>query len=94
MLNTHGYLYGQMHEIDNLNKRVSDLVIRMGLMMTVGRQDGLDMLRGNNPLQEGFGEDRSSMFESRCVGVTRKDLIMLKRSVFRITRGNSWVTEL
>lgn len=81
-----------MHEIDNFSKRVSDLVYRMGLMMTVGRQDGLDMLRGSNPLNEGMGEDKSSMFESRCIGITRKDLIMLKRSVFRITRGNSWVT--
>lgn len=33
------------------------------------------------------------MFESKCVCIQRKDLIMLKRSIFRITRGNSWVYE-
>ena len=33
------------------------------------------------------------MFESKCVCIDRKDLMMLKRSVFRITRGNSWSYE-
>jgi len=28
------------------------------------------------------------------VGVKRKDLLMVKRSIFRITRGNCWVNEL
>ena len=34
------------------------------------------------------------MFETRCIGIKRKELFMLKRSIFRITRGNCWVNEL
>ena len=34
------------------------------------------------------------MFETKCVGVKRKELLMLKKSIFRITRGNCWVNEL
>ena len=43
-------------------------------------------------MEEGFG--RGNMFESKCVCLSRKDLIMLKKSLFRMTRGNGWVYEL
>ena len=34
------------------------------------------------------------MFETRCVGISRNQLLILKRSIFRITRGNCWVNEI
>lgn len=34
------------------------------------------------------------MFESKCVGIKRKDLLVMKRSIFRIARGNAWVNEV
>jgi vacuolar-type H+-ATPase subunit I/STV1 len=34
------------------------------------------------------------MFESKCISIKRKELLVVKRSIFRITRGNCWVNEI
>ena len=45
------------------------------------------------PEIEGVIRHRNNMFESKCVCLLREDLMMLKRSIFRMTRGNSWIYE-
>ena len=69
----------------------------MSLLFTLDKYENLQFLQGGgaNPLYESFDDkEKSTMFESKCVGVKRKDLIMMKKSIFRMTRGNCWVNEL
>ena len=93
ILNTHSYLSHQMVEVEGFSRKASDLVVEMSLLVTLEKYDNIQFLQGNaNPLYESFDDnEKSTMFESKCVGIRRKDLLMLKRSIFRITRGNSWV---
>lgn len=94
---SHLYLTSQLHEIENLNKRVTDLIMEMGLLVTVAREERFRPFYGQAKEREGFDgplQDRSNMFESKCVCISRKDLLMLKKSLFRITRGNSWIYEM
>ena len=86
----------QLAEVENLSKKADELVIEMSLLVTMEKYDNIQFLQGgHNPLYESFdAKDRSTMFETKCVGVKRKDLLMVKRSIFRITRGNCWVNEL
>lgn len=95
-MNAHGYLYNQVHEIDNFSKRVSDLIMEISLLITIDKHGSIQQLQGDfNPLYESFEEkDKSSMFENKCIGIKRKDMLVLKRSIFRITRGNCWVHEI
>jgi hypothetical protein len=85
-----------MREMENWNKRVAELIYEMGLLTTLATQGSLrvfyDNDRVNNSLS-GSVADKSNMFESKCICISRKDLIMLKKGLFRITRGNSWVYE-
>lgn len=82
-----------MHEIDSFTKRVTDLVMEMSLLVTLEKHGSLQMLQSDfNPLYEASEDrDKSTMFESKCIGIKRKELLMMKKSIFRITRGNVWV---
>lgn len=71
--------------------------MEMGLLVTVAREERFRPFYGQAKEREGFDgplQDRSNMFESKCVCISRKDLLMLKKSLFRITRGNSWIYEM
>lgn len=46
VLNSHGYLSGQMHQIDNFSKRVTDLVLEISLLLTIEKNGGIQMLQG------------------------------------------------
>ena len=96
ILGTHQYLTNQLHEQQNLANKAREVVIEMSLLITLDKYDNIQFLQGNvNPLYQSFDEkDKSTMFETKCVGVKRKELLMLKKSIFRITRGNCWVNEL
>ena len=64
--------------------------------MTLQKHGNIQLLQGDiNPLYETFDEkDKSTMFESKCISIKRKELLLVKRSIFRIARGNCWVNEI
>lgn len=68
----------------------------MGLLVTLAAENTLKIFYGNDRVNDmqGLIADKNSIFEYKCICVSRKELIMLKRGLFRITRGNSWVYEL
>lgn len=68
----------------------------MSLLLTIEKNGGIQMLQGeSNPLYESFDEnEKSTMFESKIISIKRKELLMVKRSIFRMTRGNCWVNEI
>lgn len=76
--------------METLNKRVAELIYEMGLLATLAAEGSLKAFIGDRPGMEEAIE-RGSMFESRCICISRRELMMLKKGLFRITRGNSWV---
>lgn len=86
---SHEFLTGQMREMEALNKRVAELVFEMGLLATLAGEGSLRAFLGGPGVEDAL--ERGSLLESRCVCIPRRELLMLKRGLFRITRGNSWV---
>lgn len=71
--------------------------MEMGLLVTLAKDDNFKALYGGDrPKNDFAGEiyDKSNMFQTKCICISRKDLMILKRGLFRITRSNSWVYEI
>jgi len=81
--------------MESLSKRVTEVMLEMGLLITVAKENQFKSFYGGSErLGDNFSgelQNKSNMFESKVVCISRKDLMMLKKSIFRITRGNSWI---
>ena len=64
VIHSYDYLSNQLREMENLNKRVSELVYQMGLLVTLAAENTLKIFYGNDRVNDmqGLIADKNSVF--------------------------------
>ena len=87
----------QLLEMKTLHLKFSKIVVQMGLLASLSRQEQFRQLYEGKRIRSNFSEiieeRNNNSFSSKCVCISRKDLMVFKKGIFRITRGNNWIYE-